>query len=178
MRTDKLREEHGVQYRWTGYPLHPATPEEGMELSELYSAGDLDLQTVQRKLAEAAAREGLPLGSRTRTYNSRKAQELGKLAEKMGLMDLYQKSVYSAYFVEGRNIALFDELIEIAKRVGLPEQEARQALKERTFSGEVEADWKRARELGVTGVPAFVCKGRILVGFPHYRDLVSLVQSW
>lgn len=177
MRTDRLRKEIGIEYKWTGFPLHPDTPEQGMDLAELFTGRDLDLAAMHERLASVAAHEGLPLTPRSRTYNSRRAQELGKLAEQLGLMDPYQQSVYRAYFVEGRNIALIDELIGIASRAGVPEREARAALEEGTFAKDVDQDWNRARLLGITGVPAFVCNGRVMEGFRPYQDFLSLAEA-
>jgi predicted DsbA family dithiol-disulfide isomerase len=165
-----------VQFKWTVFPLHPETPEAGIELAELFAGRDLDLSAMQQRLAAAAEREGLPLTPRSRTFNSRRAQELGKLAQKMGRLKSYQESVYQAYFVEGRNIALREPLMELAKRAGLPELEARQALEDGTFAKEVDEDWQRSRALGISGVPAFLCEERLLVGFRPYQDLVAMIE--
>lgn len=147
-----------------------------MELSDLFAGRDLDLTAMQERLGAVAAEVGLPLKPRSHTFNSRRAQELGKLAQKMGRIEAYQESVYRAYFVEGRNIALLDEMFEIAQRAGLPEVEARSALEEGVFSQEVNDDWQRARLLGISGVPAFLYGRKLLVGFRPYQDLVALIK--
>lgn len=58
----------------------------------------------------------------------------------------FHKAVYRALFVEGVNIALVDELVRVAAAVGLPEDEARTVLEERSCAAAVDADWQRARE--------------------------------
>lgn len=176
MRTDRLQREHEVQFKWSVFPLHPETPEAGVELADLFAGRDLDITAMQQRVAAVADGLGLPLKPRSRTFNSRAAQELGKLAQKMGLMDAYQKCVYQAYFVDGINIAVSEELLKIARSAGLPEEESRQALEEKRFAGEVDQDWRRARLLGITGVPAFLCAGRLLVGFRPYQDFVDLIK--
>jgi predicted DsbA family dithiol-disulfide isomerase len=65
---------------------------------------------MQERLRQVAAAEGVPLAERSRTCNSRRAQELGKWAEEQGRGEVYHRAVYHAYFVEGRNIVLVDEL--------------------------------------------------------------------
>jgi predicted DsbA family dithiol-disulfide isomerase len=78
------------------------------------------IKAMQARLRQLAVVEGLPLAERTRTCNSRRAQELGKWAEAQGKGDLFRKAVYRAYFVDGRNIAKVDELVQIAEAVSLP----------------------------------------------------------
>ena len=160
MRTDRLKLEYGVELLFTAFPLHPETPQEGMKLSELFVGREEYIEAMQTKLVQVATAEGLPLTRRTRTYNSRLAQELGKWAECQGVGSLFHKAVYRAYFVDGINIALIDELIQIAESVGLSADEARTVLVTRSYAASVDADWKRAREMRITAVPTHLCGGK------------------
>ena len=175
MRTDRLQQEYGVELRWTVFPLHPETPEEGIELAELFAGREEQIKAMQARLRRLAVDEGLPLAERSRTYNSKRAQELGKWAEAQGQGDPFRKAVYRAYFVEGRNIARVDELVRIAEAVGLPADEARAALTAGSFAAAVDADWQRAGELGITAVPSHLCAGKRLVGFASYDVFVRLI---
>ncbi len=175
VRTDRLQQEYGVELRWTVFPLHPDTPDEGMELAELFAGREADIEAMQTRLSHLAAAEGVPLTRRTRTCNSRLAQELGKWAESRGMGNLYRHAVYRAYFVEGVNIALVDELMRIAGTVGLPVEEARTVLEARSFAAAVDADWQRAGELRITAVPTHLCDGKRLAGFSSYDDFVRLI---
>jgi predicted DsbA family dithiol-disulfide isomerase len=122
------------------------------------------------------AAEGLPYAAREMTYNSRLAQELGKWAEHEGHAAIHDV-LYRAYFVDGTNLADVGALIAIAEGAGLPGVEARRVLEERTFRSAVDADWARARAIGVTGVPTFVAGGRGAVGAQPYEVLEGLVQN-
>lgn len=177
MRTDRLQEEYGVKLQWRVFPLHPETPEEGMELSELFAGMESQIAAMHERLRRIAAAEGLPLSERSRTYNSRRAQELGKWAEERGKGDAFRRAVYRAFFVEGRNIALPDELVRIAEGAGLPGESAREVLADESFAPAVDADWRRARESGITGVPTHLCEGRRLVGFAPWEDFERLVRK-
>ena len=77
MRTDRLRQEFDLEIEWSVYPLHPEVPDEGMSLYDLFY-GRIDIDSVLARLEGIAAELELPFGKRTMTYNSRKAQELGK----------------------------------------------------------------------------------------------------
>ncbi len=175
MRTDRLAREYGVQLRWRVFPLHPETPPEGRELADLFAGREAMIRDMQARLLQIAAAEGLPLAERSRTYNSRYAQELGKWAEVQGRGDQFRQAVYRAYFVDGVNIAQVDELVKIATEAGLAADEAKGVLVERSFAPAVDADWQRARELGITAVPTHLCGGRRLTGFAAYDDFERLI---
>ena len=175
MRIERLQREYDIGLRWTVFPLHPETPENGTELAELFAGREKQIKEMQARLRQLADDLGLPLTDRTRIYNSRRAQELGKWAEVQGKGDPFRHAVYRAYFVEGRNIAEVDELVLIAGATGLPEDEARKILAEESFSAAVDADWQRAGQLGVTAVPTHFCAGKRLVGFSSYDDFVRLI---
>jgi predicted DsbA family dithiol-disulfide isomerase len=176
VRIEQLRREYTLDLRWSVFPLHPEIPEEGMELSDLF-AGRVDVPAVLARLRRVATEVGLPLGDRTRTFNSRRAQELGKWAEQGGSGDRFRAAVYRAYFVDGRNIARPEELKSIAVSAGLPGEEAMQVLAENRFTAAVDADWQRALNLGLTGVPTHLYNGRVLVGFQSYEAFRRLVTN-
>jgi predicted DsbA family dithiol-disulfide isomerase len=175
VRTERLQKEYGVELRWTVFPLHPETPEEGIELSQLFAGREKDIEIMQRRLLQLAESEGLRLTERSRTYNSRRAQELGKWAELQGKGVPYRKAVYEAYFVEGRNIALVDELVRIAEAAGLPGDDARATILNESFRAAVDADWRRALELGITAVPTHLSGGKRVEGFRPYNDFLRLI---
>ena len=175
MRTDRLQKEYGVELIFTAFPLHPETPEEGMELSELFAGREEFIESMQTKLAHAAAIEGLPITKRSRTYNSRLAQELGKWAESQGMGNQFHRAVYQAFFVDGINIALVDELLKIAESVGLAPAEALKVLNTRSFAAAVDADRQRSRDMRITAVPTHLYAGKRLAGFAPYDDFERLI---
>ena len=177
MRTDRLQKEYGVELRWSVFPLHPETPPEGMELAELFAGREAMIRDMQARLLQIAAAEGVPMAERTRTCNSRLAQELGKWAESLGRGDEFRRAVYRAYFVEGSNIGLVEELLKIAGAAGLPPAEAGAVLAARSFAPAVDADWQRAGELGITAVPTHLCGGKRLTGFSSYDAFLDLIGT-
>ena len=175
VRTDRLQQEYGVQLRWSVFPLHPETPPEGRELADLFAGREAMIRDMQARLLRIASAEGLPLAERSRTYNSRLAQELGKWAEQQGRGDQFRHAVYRAYFVDGVNIARVEELVRIATAAGLPADEARTVLAERSCAVAVDADWQRAMDLRITSVPTHRCGEKRLAGFSAYDDFVRLI---
>lgn len=176
MRTDRLREEFDLQIDWSVYPLHPDIPGEGMSLYDLFY-GRIDVDSVIARLEGIAAELELPFGKRTMTYNSRKAQELGKWAEEMGAGEPFHMAIYHAYFAEGKNIGQPDILTATAASVGLDSDEAKQVIESGRYAAAVDADWTKAGELGVTAVPTTLYQGEALVGFQEYEAFQLLIQK-
>lgn len=164
MRIERLRQRHALQIDWRAYPLHPEVPDAGMRLYDLFY-GRIDLESVLARLEGVAAELGLPLAERTMTYNSRRAQELGKWATAQGIGEAYHQAVYHAYFAAGRNIARPEVLTAICADLGLDPAAASAALESGDYAEAVDADWQLASERGVTAVPTVQLGDATLVGF-------------
>jgi predicted DsbA family dithiol-disulfide isomerase len=177
VRIDRLQNEYEILIRWVAFPLHPETPEDGLNLEELFAGRNIDIHKAQDRLRQVARELVLPLGERTKTYNSRLAQELAKWAESKGKGDEFHKAVFEAYFVKGRNIGKIAELVLLTQSLGLPDEEARQVLMSRTFKEAVDTDWSRCHALGITAVPTFVIDHQGVVGFQPYEVLEQLLQT-
>ena len=162
--------------RWTNFPLHPETPDSGIPLEELFQGRGYDIEEMKQRMSGLMAEENLPYGNRSHTYNSRFAQELAKWGESFPEGEAMNLKIFEAYFAEGRNLAEPVELLEVAEAAGLDRDAAEEMIRKRSFRDAVDADWKRAHELGVTGVPTFVSGNRGLVGAQPYEALVQLIQ--
>jgi predicted DsbA family dithiol-disulfide isomerase len=122
-------------------------------------------------------REGLPYNAeRNMSYNSRLAQELSKWAESKGTGDEIHAALFRAYFVDVKNIGKAEPLVEIAKDIGLPADEATDVLMSRSFKDAVDEDWRRCAANGVNAVPTFLAGRYLMVGAQPYEELERLVQ--
>ena len=65
MRIDRIAETYDVDVKFTQFPLHPETPEEGSTLEELFAGRGFDIEAAQTRLSELMKAEGLPYGTRT-----------------------------------------------------------------------------------------------------------------
>ena len=128
-------------------------------------------------LKKTADQMGLPFGARHMTFNSRRAQELGKWAEQRGLGDAFHRAVFEAYFSDGKNIGRLPVLLEIVQAIGGDPEEAGIALNDRHFRAAVDQDWQRSRSMGISAVPTFVANGRRLVGAQRYQNLARLITQ-
>ena len=121
--------------------------------------------------------ENLAYGNRSHTYNSRLAQELAKWGESFPEGEALNLKLFEAYFAEGHNLAKPMVLLEVAEAAGLDRDAAEEMIRKRSFRDAVDADWKRAHELGVTGVPSFVSGNRGLVGAQPLEALEQLIRT-
>ena len=172
-----MRKNYEIEIQWTAFPLHPDTPEDGLALEELYQGRDIKIEEMMARLKMVADQEGLPLGRREKTYNSRLAQELGKWAESQGRGDEFHDAAFRAYFVDGKNIAKIPELFDLAVSLGLPGEEAQKVLETRAFKEAVDSDWSRSRSMGVTAVPTFVINQQAVVGAQPYEVLEKFMEA-
>ena len=157
--------------------MHPETPKEGMTLEDLFAGRPINIKQVMEQLNRVATELELPFGDRVKTYNSRMAQELGKLAEQKGYGERYHKAVFKAYFADGLNIGLDSTLLVLGKSIGLSQADIRDALENRSYKKAVDEDWNRSYLMGVTAVPTFVMNGMSLIGAQPYEKLVQLVKT-
>jgi len=177
VRIDQLRNAYDLEVKWVAFPLHPEIPEGGIALADLFKGAQVDINKVQARLKEVATHLGIPLGERSKTYNTRNAQELAKWAEAQGVGEAFHRAVFNAYFVDGKNIGAVNELVDIAGRLGLPREEAKKVLTERTYKSAVDVDWDRARDMGVTAVPTFVMGAGRMTGAQSYEALEKFLRE-
>ena len=172
-----MRENYDVSVKWRYFPLHPDTPDEGKSLADLFAGRGMDLQAMYQRMKGLMDAEGLDYGERTHTYNSRLAQELACWADGQPGFEAIHDALYRAYFVDRKNLAEPDVLVEIAGSVGLDTADAAQMLEQRSFSAAIDEHWQSSRSYGVTGVPTFVAAGRGVVGAQPYEALEQLVTQ-
>ena len=162
---------------WTAFPLHPETPEDGRSLEDLFAGRPINIPEMLAHLRKTADQLGLPFGDRQMTFNSRRAQELGKWAEDCGNGDAFHRATFRASFADGLNLARMPVLMDIAQSVELDPNEARTVLETQRYKTAVDRDWQRSRTFVIIAVTTFVMNGRHLVGAQTYQDLARFVQA-
>jgi len=148
-----------------------------MTLETLFAGRSIDIDKVMKRLQQVATEEGLPMGVRKYTYNSRLAQELGKWAEYKEKGQEFHHTIFDAYFARGKNIGRQDILVEVAQSVGLSGRDAREVLEKRSFKEAVDMDWIMAKSMGITAVPTFVIDKKGIVGAQPYEVLEKFLQD-
>ena len=172
-----MQREFQIDVRWLAFPLHPETPPEGRTLKDLFAGRNIDIPRMLSRLKQVAQDLDLPFGDRLMTYNSRRAQELGKWAEQMGRGVAFHDAAFRTYFAHGRNIYEKDTLLNIVTTAGLDSAAAIEVLDSGEYKAAVDQDWERAYQSGVTAVPTFVAGGQKLVGAQPYPVLEEFINQ-
>ena len=102
--------------------------------------------------------------------NSLDAHRLSHLAKKYGKQNELEEKLFSAYFIDGKNTADFNTLLQIATELDLDKTEVSALLKSNTYTNEVYHDIKQAQQIGVNGVPFFLLDNKYAVSGAQESD--------
>ena len=165
-----------MEVEWCPFDLRPDLPEEGISLEGQMGRGRYTAGYFQQ-LKELGEEVGIHLGARTFMPNSRKSLEAAEWAKDKPGFDRFHRALFRAYFEEGRNIGLADVIVSLAEECGLDGADLRQALEGRRYAAQVDEQVRRARALGIGGIPTFIFNDRfVLVGAQGYDVFESVVQ--
>lgn len=112
--------------------------------------------------------------------NSFNAHRLIQLSKTKGLGNEAEEKLFSAHFVEGKNIDDQAVLGEIGRVLGFDDEELKTLFESDAYGPEVRKDEERAQALGIRGVPFFVLNDKYAVSGAQSPDvfLQALQQSW
>ena len=177
-RIKKIKNEFRVDIQLIHFPLHPETPTEGRTLIELFGSNQEDIDQKNERMKELMILENLPYKNRTHTYNSRLAQEIGAWAQSIDNETSIHDNFFEAYFVQGLNVGLESVILDVVSKSGLNPEEARKVIKNRLFMKNIDEDWNKSRNYGVTGVPTYVYQKQSMVGAQPHENLVEFLNHF
>lgn len=167
-----------VDVRWHAFELDPGAPAEARELrpalERKYGPGSFDAMT--ERLTALGAPEGIEYRfDRARRVNTFDAHRLIAWAatRPAGQADLVERT-FLAYFTEGLDLSDRDTLARLADEAGLDATAATAVLDSDDFADEVRADERRARDLDIHGVPAFLVDERALI--PGAQEVDTILR--
>ena len=126
-------------------------------LAEKYQMPTEKVREMQANVCAIADGEGLCYNlDETLSGNTFDAHRLLLWAATIDKQDALLEALYSAYFEKSLPLFSRQDLISVAKSIGIDESEVIKVLDADTFRDEVLADRTLATQLGATGVPFFV----------------------
>jgi predicted DsbA family dithiol-disulfide isomerase len=148
-----------------------------MTLEKILDADTDEVWAIMEGLKNVASEYDLPFGDLTHAYNSRLAQELGAWAESTDRGGLFHNIMFHAYFVEGKNIADSDVLLNLAGKAHLDRDEAQKVIQERLFREVIDEEWALSRKMGIRMAPTFVMNGLRVEGMQPYEVMKGLAEG-
>jgi len=167
-----------VDVRWRAFELDPHAPPEPQDLVAVlerkYGVGAYEAMT-QRLTALGEADDIEYRFDRTQRVNTFDAHRLiAWSATQPHGQDLVVERLFRAYFTEGANVGDHDTLLAIVDELAGDRAGAAVMLDGDAFTDRVRADEATAREIEVTGVPAFVLAGRLTI--PGAQEVDTFVR--
>jgi predicted DsbA family dithiol-disulfide isomerase len=154
-----MRSRYGAEVTWLPFDLHPEFPPEGITREQLLQRYGPGMTAHVRAMFERA---GLVYNPHPELVpNTRTALRLAEHARDRGLHEPVHNRLMDAYWNEGKNLGDPDTLRELAAEAGLSDVDG--VFDGDAYAGRVRASTTEAQSIGITGIPAFLLDGRLLV---------------
>lgn len=166
-----LAELEGVfaaQIFWQPFELNPNMPPEGQDLREhitqKYGSTHQQSKSVRARMTELGDSVGFKFDyfDGMRMYNTFQAHQLLHWAQEQGLQSELKLALFEAFFSRRENVSDPQLLVDVAARVGLDADLARQVLDSARYAETVRTEQARWLDAEVHAVPTFYFNN----GFP------------
>ncbi|NOR42218.1 MAG: DsbA family protein [Gammaproteobacteria bacterium] len=161
----RLRDNYDLKINWCFLEIHPETSAEGEPIDSLDYPSE-QWQKMLDNLERIAAEENIPLSTLSFITNSKDALLLSEATKQCGretFYDLHEK-LFSAYFVDGKNIGDKSVLQEIAASCGVDDSIIESSWTDAIYPQRLLENFNSARRHDVQSVPSFVFGERVLTG--------------
>ena len=157
---------------WRPFQLNPQLPAEGMSREQyvVQKFGAARGKDVYARVAGVGAEYGIAFAFDriARQPNTVAVHSLITLAGVLGsqddaLQDKVKEAFLHAYFLDGIDLTKTENLVAIATAAGLDRAKVEQCLADPQSRQAVEQEDRRARAIGVEGVPFFIFNGKLAV---------------
>ena len=159
-----------VHMRWLAFQLNPDIPAGGVDRRsylERKFGGPEQAKQIYARVKAAGDEVGIAFDFDriVRQPNTIEAHRLTAWAQDAdpSAADAFVERLFRAYFVDGADIGDTDVLARVAGDAGFDADAARAWLAADAGRAAIEAEERRSRALGVTGVPFFVFNKRLAV---------------
>ncbi len=172
---------------WRPFQLNPQLPAEGMSRQDyvIQKFGAARAQDIYARVAAVGAEHGIAFAFDriARQPNTVAAHSLIALAGAAGLrgdglQSRVKEALLRAYFLDGVDLTRTENLLAIATAAGLDRAQAERCLADPQSRRAVEQEDRRARAIGVEGVPFFIFNGKLAVsGAQGSRALLDAMRQ-
>jgi predicted DsbA family dithiol-disulfide isomerase len=175
-----MRPAVGFDVRWRPFRLDPAIAKGGMERKAYLQAkfGDAArIAKTNRQITTEGEKEGIAFAWDTiaRRPDTTDSHRLIRWAGAAGVQDEVVERLFVAYFENGEDIGDIRVLADIADLCGMDGVEIAELLEGDTDLALVEREDELAHEMGVSGVPAFIFGGRLVLNGAREAAVIAAV---
>lgn len=179
-----LPEDIEVQINWRPFQLDPTIPPEGRDrqkyLSDKFGTPDQVAEKYD-PIRQAGASEGISFNfdGITLSPNTLNAHRLIRWAQEQGLQDAMSEGLFTAYFIDAKDLADNSVLADIAEQAGME-----RAVVERLLAGdadkqEVQQELLHYQQMGVRSVPTMIVgKKYAIVGAQDPSTIAQCIEGF
>jgi predicted DsbA family dithiol-disulfide isomerase len=165
----QLGPEVSADIHFQPFELNPQMAPEGEDIVEHIAKKYGSTPEQMAASREGIRARGAELGftfnmeKRGRIYNTFDAHRLLHWAEQEGRQIELKRALFEAYFTDGRNPSDHEVLIDVATRVGLDAQQARDILASDRYAADVRQREQLFGQLGIRAVPSVIVNDKYLI---------------
>lgn len=160
-----------MEITWLAYELRPEpVPLKNRSVEETRAAWQQSVLPLAEELE-------MPMNPPGVSVRSRLAHEAHAYAKTEGKGEAMHSALFTAFFVDGRDIGDKDVLVEIGEAVGLSGSALRDALDSRRFEEQIVAEETAAAEANISGVPSFIAGSYLIPGLVPAEQLERLLEA-
>lgn len=184
---EKLPFKDEVEVEWKSYQLDPELNETSGSktineyLAERKGMPIAQIEQMQMRIKDMGKQVGIGFNIENAIVaNTFPAHKLIHFAAKSNKANDAEELLFHAYFIDGKNVADHEVLVNIAEELGLDTDQAQYVLNSDTLDYEVKQDILEARNIGVSGVPFFVLNDKYALSGAQPIDLFveALTQTY
>jgi predicted DsbA family dithiol-disulfide isomerase len=155
------------------FELHPRIPVGGLSLRERWGARYDEATSMYQRIEAECDAVGLPFRRPEHIPNTRRALETAEHVRRTApdAFDALDRSLYDAHFVAQRDIGDPDVLDELVTTAGADAAVVRAAVDEGATRAALVESMDNARDVGVTGTPAWLLDQQLLLPGVLPREL-------
>jgi len=152
--------------RWHPFQLNPQLPASGVPRKQYLEnkfGGPQRAKEIYARVSAAGQRAGIDFAFEDIQVqpNTIDAHRLMHYAAERDQQDAVAEGIFRRYFVEGADLSSKETLADIAAQAGLNRDEVAAYLASNTDRALIEEQDRRARAIGVEGVPFFIFNQRL-----------------
>lgn len=168
----RLNDNYDLKINWCFLEIHPENSAEGEPVTSLNYPSE-HWNQLMLNLKRLAEEENIPLSEHLFTTNSKDALLLGEAAKSCGRETFYKlhDALFSAFFVDGKNIGDRNILREIAHDCSIGDSIIEDAWNNPQYQHRLQQNFTAARKYRIQGVPSFIFGERVLTGVVSENEM-------